>query len=148
MDAPNALAAPLWQDMQLYYNEAANHGVSLATIGGGAAAIVEYDNIRFFGDADESEGSADVEVFAFAGSNDLVFAYDNVTGGIVDGPLTIGTENSAGHRGHGVGQQRGRLGGDRGRHRGLPDVRGARLRPGRVHLPGDRRRRTPTCVSG
>ena len=93
MDAPNALAAPLWQDMELYYDEAANHGVSLATLSGGATAIIEYDNLRFFEDADASGGSIDMEVFAFAGSNDLVFAYDNVTGGIVDGPLTIGAEN-------------------------------------------------------
>ncbi len=99
--APNNVAAMLWQDMQFRYDEASNSGVSLATAGSGSVAIVEYDNMRFYGDDAGDFGSLDMEVFAFAGSNDLVFAYDNITGGDLlgsdpDYPVTIGTENASG----------------------------------------------------
>lgn len=90
---PNNVAAMLWQDMNITYDAGTNTGVSLATAGD--LAIVEYDNVRLAGDPDGEQGTYDVEAFVLAGSNDIVFAYDNVTGPL-DGPLTIGTENSDG----------------------------------------------------
>ncbi|QBX55437.1 DUF11 domain-containing protein [Nocardioides seonyuensis] len=99
--APNNLAAMLWQDMQFRYDAASNSGVSLATAGGGTVAVVEYDNMRMYGDDAGAAGSLDMEVFAVAGSNDLVFAYDNIDAGPILGsdpgaPVTIGTENAEG----------------------------------------------------
>lgn len=93
--APNNLAAMLWQDMQIRYDEAANAGVSLATAGPGVA-VVEFDDMRLYDDAAGEGGSLDMEVFAFTGSNDLVFAYDNVEAGALLEGVTIGTENANG----------------------------------------------------
>ena len=102
-DAPNNVAALLWQDMEFRYDAATNAGVSIATAGGtapGGVAVVEYDNMRYFDDDAGTAGQLDMEVFATAGSNDLVFAYDNITagellGGDADfGNVTIGTENA------------------------------------------------------
>lgn len=90
--APNNVAAMLWQDMEIFYDQAANHGVSIAQAGD--LKVIEFDNIRLWDDVDETAGSYDMEVFAIAGSNDLVFAYDNVTGPLDN--VTIGTENAAG----------------------------------------------------
>ena len=101
--APNNVAALLWQDMEFRYDLATNAGVSIATAGGtapGGVAVVEYDNMRYFDDDAGTAGQLDMEVFAIAGSNDLVFAYDNITagellGGDADyGNVTIGTENA------------------------------------------------------
>jgi hypothetical protein len=93
--APNNLAAMLWQDMQIRYDEATNAGVSLATAGPDVA-VVEFDDMRLYDDEAGEGGSLDMEVFAFTGSNDLVFAYDNVeTGALLEG-VTIGTENAPG----------------------------------------------------
>lgn len=97
--APNNVAALLWQDMEFRYDEATNAGVSIATAGGtapGGVAIVEYDNMRYFDDDAGTDGQLDMEVFAIAGSNDLVFAYDNVTSGPILEGVTIGTENADG----------------------------------------------------
>ncbi|WP_169792124.1 S8 family serine peptidase [Jiangella muralis] len=91
---PNNLAAMLWQDMEIVYDQAANHGVSVATAGADLA-VVEYDDLRLAGDPTGAQGTYDMEAFLFTGSNDLVFAYDNLTGPLA-GPLTIGTENAAG----------------------------------------------------
>jgi uncharacterized repeat protein (TIGR01451 family) len=93
--APNNLAAMLWQDMQIRYDEAANAGVSLATAGPDVA-VVEFDDMRLYDDAAGEGGSLDMEVFAFTGSNDLVFAYDNVEAGALLEDVTIGTENANG----------------------------------------------------
>lgn len=93
--APNNLAAMLWQDMQIRYDEDANSGVSLATAGADVA-VVEFDDMRLYGDEAGESGSLDMEVFAFTGSNDLVFAYDNVETGALLEDVTIGTENAAG----------------------------------------------------
>lgn len=93
--APNNLAALLWQDMQIRYDEDANSGVSLATAGADVA-VVEYDDMRLYDDEAGEAGSLDMEVFAFTDSNDLVFAYDNVEAGPLLEGVTIGTENADG----------------------------------------------------
>ncbi|PSL03147.1 putative repeat protein (TIGR01451 family) [Haloactinopolyspora alba] len=93
---PNNVAAMLWQDMRIDHDADANTGVSLATAGD--LAIVEYDDVRLADDPDGTQGTYDVEAFAVAGSSDLVFAYDNVTGPL-SGPLTVGTENADGTAG-------------------------------------------------
>lgn len=91
---PNNVAALLWQDMQIVYDQAANSGVSVATAGADLA-VVEYDDLRLAGDPTGAQGTYDMEAFLVTGSNDLVFAYDNVTGPLA-GPITVGTENAAG----------------------------------------------------
>ncbi|WP_069110503.1 S8 family serine peptidase [Jiangella alba] len=93
-DRPNNVAAMLWQDMEIVYDQAANSGVSVATAGADLA-VVEYDDLRLAGDPTGAQGTYDMEAFLLTGSNDLVFAYDNVTGPLA-GPITIGTENAAG----------------------------------------------------
>ncbi len=94
--APNNLAAMMWQDMQITYDASANSGVSLASAGD--LKIIEYDDMRLAGDAAGAQGTYDFEAFLVTGSNDIVFAYDNVTGPVT-GPLTIGTEDAEGHAG-------------------------------------------------
>ena len=99
VDAPNNVAALLWQDMEFRYDAASGAGVSLATAGGtgaGGVAVVEYDDMRYYDDATGVLGQLDMEVFATAGSNDLVFAYDNITPGEILEGVTIGTENADG----------------------------------------------------
>jgi len=103
---PNNLAALLWQDMELHYDAASGAGVTLASTAGadgvfepGDIAIVEYDDLRLYDDAAGAGGSLDMQVIATAGSNDLVFVYDNIEAGeILDG-VTIGTENADGTSG-------------------------------------------------
>jgi uncharacterized repeat protein (TIGR01451 family) len=108
---PNNVAAALWQDMELRYDAATGAGVTLASTAGadgifeeGDLAIIEYDDMRYFGDDDAEIGQLDMQVWAAAGSNDLAFAYDNVEsgpllGGDPDGPVTIGVENADGTAG-------------------------------------------------
>lgn len=96
---PNNLAAILWQDYEIFYDAALNHGVSLATNGApGGQIIVEYDDIQFFG------GSADTFDFEVVvsraiddtpGVYEIVYAYDNLNGDL-SGPATIGWEDAAG----------------------------------------------------
>ena len=105
---PNNVAALLWQDMDIRYDAQSGAGVTLASTAGanqvldpGEIAIVEYDDMRVYGDAAGAGGSLDMQVIATAGSNDLVFVYDNITPGAVTGgdpewPVTIGTENADG----------------------------------------------------
>lgn len=94
---PNNLIAMLWQDMEIFYNEANNTGVSIATAGANVA-IIEYDNIEFY---DGSVDNWDFEVVALRqpvdapGNYEYVIAYDNLDGDL-DGPLTVGIENAAG----------------------------------------------------
>ena len=111
--APNNVAAMLWQDMEFRYDAATGAGVTLAStdandddrIDAGDVAIVEYDQMRYFGNSSGSRGQLDMQVFATAGSNDLVFAYDNITGGTLlggdanVGNVTIGTENATASQG-------------------------------------------------
>ena len=70
----------LWQDMEIFYDEEANHGVTAVRCRARDVKVIEYDNVRLFGDVGEDAGSYDMEVLAVDGSSDLVFAYDNVTG--------------------------------------------------------------------
>ena len=44
-DAPNAIAAPLWQNMKVVYNKQANHGISLGVSQDGSILVIEFDNI-------------------------------------------------------------------------------------------------------
>ncbi|TDD72946.1 DUF11 domain-containing protein [Jiangella aurantiaca] len=92
---PNNLAALLWHDMQIVHNAATNSGVTLAATTSGGVGIIEYDDLRLAGDPTGAQGTYDMEAIVFSGSNDLVFAYDNITGPLA-GPITIGTENATG----------------------------------------------------
>jgi len=96
-DLPNNVLSVLWQDFEIFYDEAANTGVSLATAAGGAIVLVEYDDIQFFG------GSADTFDFEIVmtraaddspGAYEIVYAYDNLNGDL-SGPFTIGVENAS-----------------------------------------------------
>lgn len=87
---PNNVAAALWQDMEFRYDEATNAGVSLAR--GGDLRIVEFDNMRLWGDAGGLDGSWDYQAILVAGSQDIVFAYDNIDGDLPE--VTIGAENA------------------------------------------------------
>lgn len=96
---PNAVAAPLWHDFEIFYDSANNHGVSLATSGApGGLIIVEYDDIQFFGG---SSDTFDFEVVVARavddapGAYEIVFAYDNLSGDLT-GDFTIGVENAPG----------------------------------------------------
>ncbi len=96
-DKPSNLAAMLWQDMEIVYDEALNHGVSAATAGPNVM-VVEYDDIQLF---EDPANTYDFEIVMTRavddspGAYEIVFAYDNLTG-TLDGPLTIGVENAAG----------------------------------------------------
>lgn len=92
---PNNLAAFLWQDMQVVYDEASQAGVSLATAGD--LAVVQYDDLRLADDPTGAEGLYDVQVWQQTGSRDVVAVYGDVTGPV--DPVTIGTENPGGDRG-------------------------------------------------
>jgi hypothetical protein len=93
---PNAVVAPLWQDMEIVYDLATNKGVSIATAGSGVH-IIEYDDVQIWG---EPTKTYDVEIVYYHVVDDtpnyyeIVFAYDNI-----NGPLngaTIGVENVGG----------------------------------------------------
>jgi uncharacterized repeat protein (TIGR01451 family) len=93
---PNAVVAPLWQDMEIVYDLATNKGVSIATNGPGVH-IIEYDDVQIWGDPTKTY---DVEIVYYHVVDDtpnyyeIVFAYDNI-----NGPLngaTIGVENVGG----------------------------------------------------
>jgi len=95
---PNNLAAILWQDFEIFYDAALNHGVSLATAGPNVA-LIEYDNIQFYGG---SADNFDFEVVFLRqpsdapGDYEIVFAYDNLNGDLATDPFTIGVEDAAG----------------------------------------------------
>ena len=96
---PNNIAAGMWRDGQVFYDAAANSGVSVAqtslnTAGDAGMKIIEWDNLggwRAPGD------SLDMEVFMFAGSNDLVWVYDDIKADLSE--VTVGTENADGTNG-------------------------------------------------
>lgn len=93
---PNNLAAMLWQDMEIVYDQAANKGVSLASAGA-ALHIIEYDDVQIY---DDPTTTYDFEIVHYhvvddtPGYYEFVFAYDNINGPLND--ATIGTENSDG----------------------------------------------------
>ena len=89
---PNNVMAPLWQDMEITYDAATNKGVTLAA--SGTTAIIEYDDVHRL---DNPAQSYDVQIIQDAGSNDVVFAYDNINGPLTG--VTIGAENAAGDHG-------------------------------------------------
>ncbi|NYE36382.1 putative repeat protein (TIGR01451 family) [Nocardioides cavernae] len=94
--APNNVLAMLWQDMVFTHDNAAGAGVSIASDGAGFY-IVEFDKMRRKSDPTGAQGTYDYQVFAEAGSNDYVVAYDNLTGPLTG--VTIGTENASGTEG-------------------------------------------------
>lgn len=93
---PNNLAAMLWQDMEIVYDQATNKGVSLASAGA-SLHIIEYDNVQIWGDP---TSTYDFEIVHYhvvddtPGYYEFVFAYDNINGPLDES--TIGTENSDG----------------------------------------------------
>ncbi|MCA9994865.1 MAG: S8 family serine peptidase [Anaerolineales bacterium] len=95
-NVPNNVIAAMWQDMEIFYDQANNHGVSLATAGApDGVVIVEYDDIQFFGG---SADTFDFEVVVWRtvddspGAYEIILAYDNLNGSLA-GPLTVGVEN-------------------------------------------------------
>lgn len=101
VEAPNGLAALLWQNMKIVYDKRANHGVSLGVSQDGSIMVVEYDNVRL---ANAPTNQYDMEIVMRRkvsnkpGAYEIVFAYDNLNGSLA-GPLTIGVENGAGDNG-------------------------------------------------
>lgn len=109
---PNGVAAMLWQDMELRYDAATGAGVTVASTAGtdgfdaGELGIIEFDNMRYWNNATGTYGQLDMQAWVEDGSNDLWFAYDNISagngillGGNPAAPVTIGTENEAGTSG-------------------------------------------------
>ena len=94
---PNNLAALYWQDFEIVYDAALNHGVTLATAGApGGIVVVEYDDIQPFGGGTPV---MDMEILATRavdntpGAWEILIAYDNV--GTLPGG-TVGVENADG----------------------------------------------------
>jgi hypothetical protein len=100
-EGPNGLAAVLWQDMEIVYDQAANKGVSLAAATDGSLIVIEFDDVRL---TNAPNSGYDMEmvmrrkVSDAPGAYEIVYAYDNLRGPL-DGPLTIGVENAAGDSG-------------------------------------------------
>jgi len=90
---PNAVVAPLWQDMAIFYDETANKGVSIATAGP-SVHIIEYDDIELY---DDPTSTYDFEIVYYhevddtPGYPEIVFAYNNINGPLDES--TIGVEN-------------------------------------------------------
>ena len=97
---PNNLVAGMWTDMEIFYDAALNHGVSLATAGP-ATRIIEYDNVRYWND-DPAGYEWDFQ-FVIRDRNDApgayeyVVAYDNLSPFAYY--ITSGLENAAGTQG-------------------------------------------------
>jgi uncharacterized repeat protein (TIGR01451 family) len=92
---PNNVAAMLWQDMQIVYSAGAK-GVSLGS-DGVSFGVIEYDDIQVYGDPTQTydfEAVISSGVITTPGNYELVFAYDNITGGL--DAVTIGLENALG----------------------------------------------------
>ncbi len=94
-DLPNALAAILWQDMEIVY--AVNtKGVSIATAGPDVH-IIEYDDVQVKGIPTSTYDFEIVythTVYDDPGWYEIVFAYDNIIGPL--NASTIGVENAGG----------------------------------------------------
>ena len=98
---PNNLAAIRWEDFEIFYDEANNYGVSLATAGApGGVVVVEYDDLQPFGGGD-SVGDFEIVVARAVdntpGFYEIVYAYANVAA--ASDTMTIGVENAAGDNG-------------------------------------------------
>jgi uncharacterized repeat protein (TIGR01451 family) len=101
---PNGLFAPYWRDMEIVYDAATNKGVTVATLGGGDAWLVEFDDIQAYQDPTTT---LDFEVLAWKDAlptvatnplqYDVYYAFDNVN--VADTIGTIGVENDAGNAG-------------------------------------------------
>ncbi len=109
---PNDMMAPFWTDMEIFYDAAAGSGVSLATLSGGAASIIEYDDLQAYDPADgpvPGAATIDFEIFNWhsiddsPGAWEFAFAYDNIVGTFpalgYPYDVTIGVENEAGDAG-------------------------------------------------
>jgi hypothetical protein len=100
-EGPNAIAAPLWQNMKVVYNQRANHGISLGVSQDNAYMVIEFDNVRLV-NAPTNQYDMEIvmrrKVSHAPGAHEIVFAYDNLNGSLA-GPLTIGLENGAGESG-------------------------------------------------
>ena len=98
VDAPSNLAAIMWQDYEIFYDAAANHGVSLATAGD-AVLILEYDDLQPFGGG-ASIGDMEIVVYRAVdnspGAPEIVMAYDNLAA--LPPIATIGLEDASGTR--------------------------------------------------
>lgn len=103
---PNDVMAPWMDDLVLQQDVVTNKGVTAATLGGGAAWILEVDDAYQWSDAeDPTVNSMDYEYFVWRdadpkpGSADIIFAFDNVMGdwdpigitGVENGAGTVGT---------------------------------------------------------
>lgn len=95
-EPPNNLVALLWQDFEIFHDEATNAGVSLATLDDDKLLVIEYDNIQLFGGSDPV---MDMEILMrpavdhSPGAWEILLAYDNVARLV---PGRIGVENAAG----------------------------------------------------
>lgn len=89
---PNNVAAGMWRDGQIFYDQASNTGVSIASAG--AVKIIEWDN---WGSYNKPGDSLDMQVYAVEGSNDLVWVYNDIKADLSQ--VTIGTENATGTNG-------------------------------------------------
>lgn len=92
---PNSIAAALWQDMELLYDEGSDAGVRIAAAGD--LKLIQFDGMRIAGDKSGRLGTTDFQVAQVAGSRDIAVAFDNVDGPVDD--VTIGTENATGTAG-------------------------------------------------
>ncbi len=100
-EAPNAIAAPYWRDMEIVYDAATNKGVTGVSYNGGVLWLVEFDDIQEW---HNPANSLDMEIVAWyvadplpaaaGGGYDMFYAYDNVS--ISDTVGTIGIENADG----------------------------------------------------
>ncbi|MEZ4659574.1 MAG: trypsin-like serine protease [Caldilineaceae bacterium] len=98
--APNNLAAALWRDLEVVYDEVENRGVTIA--GAGSLMLVEYDGVEpapagSTGERYTFEILMDRFVNDAPGFYEIVYAYQGVNGPVV--PATIGVENADGTRG-------------------------------------------------
>ncbi|MFQ3206289.1 MAG: subtilisin family serine protease [Glaciecola sp.] len=100
VDAPNAVIAPLWRDM--FTDVAAGSGVRVASFGGGAAIVWQWDNMltTYNGVEDRADFQVIVDNREIAGLPNLVFAYTDMTHALAAAiPTTIGYENAEGTAG-------------------------------------------------
>ncbi|MFC2177334.1 hypothetical protein ACFLRH_02835, partial [Actinomycetota bacterium] len=94
--APNNLAAILWQDFEIFHDEATNAGVSLASLDDDGLLVVEFDDLQFFGGSDPV---MDMEILMrptvddSPGAWEILMAYDNVAESV---PGRVGVENTDG----------------------------------------------------
>ncbi|HEX8683753.1 MAG TPA: S8 family serine peptidase [Ardenticatenaceae bacterium] len=94
---PNNLNAIFWDDLVVVYNEAQNHGISLAADAANTIALIEYDDAQLKGNP---AATYDFQAFYLKqpsdapGDYEISFAYDNITGPVDD--VTVGIENADG----------------------------------------------------